>query len=498
MVAARESLSLHQVACQRMEGDIDRVAQKINELKRQLIDDEGECATLQEEVSKILDDFGVKLKGGQDPDELIRSLKQRKQAFEDAMNRKRELERDTGLLSRDIENGRMRLDEDQKTVDSLSQNIREKEEASSGLSKERIGLYGTKDPDLEEKRIAETVAAVEREFLKSSESQKDSESRVSSLRDQIGSVTGKFKELRESLERMEKAFAKRIREAGFSDENDFITMRISRDEFESLERMEKELLFEEKDISTRLKETLRNLEEEHVRAVTERQIPELQVEIAACDEAIADLNSTLGRIRQKLEDHEKLAAQQKDLLQALERQEIECLRWEKLHDLIGSADGKRFRVFAQGLTFDRLIAHANRNLQKMSDRYLLVRKENSSLDLDIIDGYQAGEIRSTKNLSGGESFIVSLALALGLSGMASRNVRIDSLFLDEGFGTLDSDTLEVALGTLSTLQQEGKMIGIISHVPALKERIPTKITVIKKAGGRSRIIGPGCTSTSMQ
>jgi len=173
-------------------------------------------------------------------------------------------------------------------------------------------------------------------------------------------------------------------------------------------------------------------------------------------------------------------------------QEAECLRWEKLHDMIGSSDGKKFRVFAQGLTFDRLIAHANRHLRKMSDRYLLIRSGRSSLDLDIVDNYQAGEIRSTKNLSGGESFIVSLSLALGLSGMASRNVRIDSLFLDEGFGTLDSETLEVALETLSTLQQEGKIIGIISHVPALKERIPTKIVVEKMAGGRSRLKAPGC------
>ena len=94
------------------------------------------------------------------------------------------------------------------------------------------------------------------------------------------------------------------------------------------------------------------------------------------------------------------------------------------------------------------------------------------LELNVIDTYQAGEIRSTKNLSGGESFIVSLALALGLAGMASNTVQVDSLFLDEGFGTLDEDSLETALETLAGLQQDGKIIGIISHVPVLQERIP--------------------------
>jgi exonuclease SbcC len=110
----------------------------------------------------------------------------------------------------------------------------------------------------------------------------------------------------------------------------------------------------------------------------------------------------------------------------------------------------------------------------------------------VIDNYQAGEIRSTKNLSGGEAFIVSLALALGLSQMASHNVRVDSLFLDEGFGTLDDEALDTALETLAGLQQEGKLIGVISHVQALKERIATQIQVTPDSGGRSRLSGPGC------
>ena len=131
-------------------------------------------------------------------------------------------------------------------------------------------------------------------------------------------------------------------------------------------------------------------------------------------------------------------------------------------------------------------------LEELTDRYLLVHDDSQPLELNVIDNYQAGEIRSTKNLSGGEGFIVSLSLALGLSQMASRNVRVDSLFLDEGFGTLDEESLDTALETLASLQQEGKLIGVISHVPALKERISTRIQVIPQTGGRRRISGPGC------
>jgi exonuclease SbcC len=139
-----------------------------------------------------------------------------------------------------------------------------------------------------------------------------------------------------------------------------------------------------------------------------------------------------------------------------------------------------------------MIGYANVQLQKMSDRYLLIRDNSEPLELNVIDSYQAGEIRSTKNLSGGESFIVSLSLALGLSQMASKNVRVDSLFLDEGFGTLDEDALETALETLSGLYQRGKMIGVISHVQALKERIGTQIEIVPQTGGKSVINGPGC------
>lgn len=123
----------------------------------------------------------------------------------------------------------------------------------------------------------------------------------------------------------------------------------------------------------------------------------------------------------------------------------------------------------------------------MSDRYFLIRDETRPLELNVIDNYQAGEIRSTKNLSGGESFIISLALALGLSHMVSHNIQVDSLFLDEGFGTLDEEALDTALETLASLQQQGKLIGIISHVAALQERISTRIQVIPRSGGRSRL-----------
>ena len=203
-------------------------------------------------------------------------------------------------------------------------------------------------------------------------------------------------------------------------------------------------------------------------------------------------DQTIATINYRLAENHKAHAALRDKQAAITAQQTETRRWQALHDLIGSADGKKYRNFAQGLTFASVIAHANRQLARMNDRYLLTYDPARPLELDIIDNYQGGETRTTKNLSGGETFLVSLALALGLSHMAGENIRIDTLFLDEGFGTLDEETLESALDTLSALRADGKHIGVISHIAALTERIPTQIRITPEQGGRSRIDGPGC------
>ena len=154
----------------------------------------------------------------------------------------------------------------------------------------------------------------------------------------------------------------------------------------------------------------------------------------------------------------------------------------------GEALGDKFRKFAQGLTLDHLLHLANGHLARLHGRYLLRRKGSGELELEIIDSWQGETSRDTRTLSGGESFLVSLALALALSDLVSHKTSIDSLFLDEGFGTLDGDTLDIALDALDTLNSSGKMIGIISHVEGLKERIPTQIRVDKGGGvGHSRL-----------
>ncbi|WP_047237764.1 AAA family ATPase [Chromobacterium subtsugae] len=194
------------------------------------------------------------------------------------------------------------------------------------------------------------------------------------------------------------------------------------------------------------------------------------------------LTQKQGALEALLRDDAQRRQGQRALFERIAEQAAEVDLWQRLDGLIGSAKGDKYRKFAQGLTLDHLMGLANRHLARLHGRYLLRRRPGGELELEIVDAWQGDAARDTRTLSGGESFLVSLALALALSDLVSHRTSIDSLFLDEGFGTLDGETLEVALDALDALNAGGKMIGVISHVEGLKERIATQVRVGGRAG----------------
>jgi len=201
---------------------------------------------------------------------------------------------------------------------------------------------------------------------------------------------------------------------------------------------------------------------------------------AAADERCIELQVTLGK-----DDHAKSTSAQ--LLQQLAEHEAQAAPWKELNTCIGSSDGKVFRKYAQSLTLELLLEQANLHLTRLHPRYRLSRIPKTDLDFLVIDGDLADEPRTVNSLSGGEGFLVSLALALGLSSLSARDVRVESLFIDEGFGTLDEQSLEKALEVLDSLQSEGRQVGIISHVGGLAERIGVRVQVEPQGGGRSTV-----------
>jgi len=216
--------------------------------------------------------------------------------------------------------------------------------------------------------------------------------------------------------------------------------------------------------------------------LTELSIANIELELEKLAEQLKQQQVKLGKIQQAIDHDQQSKKQQQSLLTQIENEQSNLDELSYLNSLIGSADGAKFRKFAQGLTLNHLVYLANEQLNKLDGRYQLQCQQSDTLSLEVLDTWQGDSIRDTKTLSGGESFLVSLALALALSDLVSSKTSIDSLFLDEGFGTLDNDTLEIALDALDNLNATGKMIGIISHVEALKERIAVQVKVEKQSG----------------
>lgn len=178
------------------------------------------------------------------------------------------------------------------------------------------------------------------------------------------------------------------------------------------------------------------------------------------------------------------------LLKEITAQAAITENWSKLNDIIGSSDGKKFRQIAQEYTLDVLLDYANIHLQVLSNRYRIERIP-ASLGMQIIDQDMGDEVRTVFSLSGGESFLVSLALALGLASLSSSRMQVESLFIDEGFGSLDPNTLNIAMDALERLQNQGRKVGVISHVQEMTERIPVQIKVSKMASGKSKVMVVG-------
>ena len=420
------------------------------------------------------------------------ALNQLKQKFNEKKDSQQQLTNTLSSLAAQIETKQDQLTNDEVAFAKLTNFITNKTNDIEQLNHSRIEVFSDKNPDYEETQLR---SAIDEAKVKQVVAQR----RLDSVQQALEQLTTRKQQLEMGLQSAtvmmgskQQTFTDSLAESQFTDESEFINARLPKEEREALQVRKLAIdnaLYQAK---LQLDVTQQALEQKLATPMTEESRDTLAEQHHQIQTEIDQLSQKIGAIDQKLTDNHNQKGQQVAQLVAINAQKQKLQVWQQLHILIGSADGKKYRTFAQGLTFEVMISHANSQLQKMSDRYLLIHDDNNPLELNVIDNYQGGDIRSTKNLSGGEGFIISLALALGLSQMASHNIRVDSLFLDEGFGTLDEESLDIALDTLTSLQQEGKLIGIISHVQALKDRILTQIKVEKLSGGFSQISGQGC------
>ncbi|HEY9042577.1 MAG TPA: AAA family ATPase [Rheinheimera sp.] len=290
------------------------------------------------------------------------------------------------------------------------------------------------------------------------------------------------------VEQYDQQWQQALAASSFSDETAFKAAVLEQSEVQALQQLQQQL--QQADIAAKRLHSewqQRYLQLEQQQLTTD-PLAGITAKVQQHEQQLQQLSARQGQLQQQISSDEQRRNNQLQLLEDIAQKQQQYEHWQRLNSLIGSADGAKYRRFAQSMTLQQLVVLANRQLETLHNRYQLSRHATAELELVVLDTWQADSMRDTKTLSGGESFLVSLALALALSDLVSNKTRIDSLFLDEGFGTLDADTLDSALSALDGLNASGKMIGIISHVEALKQRISVQIKVEKQQGlGYSQI-----------
>ncbi|HWL54212.1 MAG TPA: AAA family ATPase [Chthoniobacteraceae bacterium] len=425
-------------------------------------------------ITETLAPFSLSLPAPGDEPATLETAQARHRGYRERLARQNELTRELAQLRQQAENGR----NEQETLRQQAEEMRrEVPEAALAPGPET----GAALPAPPWQNLDEAVVSLE------------------AVRHDLAATIAREEERRATVQATLAALAEARSEADralggspFATPEALRETRLRPDEVATLEALRERLANRSREIATQLAA----VEEELERLRTTGVLPEgtalatLEGELKALGERLTETIRERTTLENALRQDEANRRSREAALKEHERRQAELGVWLRLRDLIGSSTGVKFTRFAQGLSLDLLLRHANRHLRRLNDRYRVQRMAGGGVSLEIVDQHQADTTRPMASLSGGETFLVSLALALGLSDLAGRNVRIDSLFIDEGFGSLDADTLDTAIAALDTLRLANKTVGVISHVELLKERIPVQIRVEKLPGGQSRLLLP--------
>lgn len=358
---------------------------------------------------------------------------------------------------------------------------------------QRLALFGEQRVAQVRERLRADRISREQANQQATEQWQKAQEQLDRLSGQLAALQQQQQQQSERLQQAEQTWQQALASSEFAAEFAFSSALLDDAQRQQLQQRKERLRHRRVEASALLAQATQTLE--LYRQTRPEGVDEVRGAAEALSQSLAELAQQLkalqqqqGEVRNQLESDAARHLNQQSLFEQINQSQQQYHDWSQLNQLIGSQSGDKFRRFAQGLTLDHLVYLANKQLERLHGRYLLQRKASEVLELQVVDTWQADALRDTRTLSGGESFLVSLALALALSDLVSHKISIDSLFLDEGFGTLDTETLDTALDALDSLNACGKTIGVISHIAAMQERIPVQIKVKKNNGlGISRL-----------
>lgn len=385
------------------------------------------------------------------------------------------------------------MQETARQLERQQELVRENQEALKTLAGERKALFGDRDP-AEARRVLEealekktrTLAGLEADCLKI-------QTRKTALEAERGALLRQQTEAQTALEKADRHLQACLKEQQLDSVEALRAVMLPAQTIASRLQAGDNLKAQTDQATGALQAATGTLEELQKSPRSELTLEEIDRALEKLEEESDALSKRQSALLRELDLDDHARAQSSRLLEQIRLQTDLTGQWQSLNQLIGSADGKKFRGIAQKITFRILLREANAVMKTMTRRFTLHASGASGMGVDVVDHDMGSVIRTAANLSGGETFMVSLALALALSRMGGRYLSVDTLFLDEGFGTLDEAALNKAIYALETLQRRsGKMIGLISHVKMIRERLALQLEVRPVPGtGRSILIGPG-------
>lgn len=489
IAALTETLNSSRTELQEAEKQREILANNLKRTQQELTEAENSEKEILASVNSVLAPWKITVTA-ENFDEICARLGERAEKWAETENRLNQIREKINVteakrqeLCRNSAEQELTLKEEEKILSQKSASL-------AKIKEERKGKFGEKSVATEKERLKTELISLEKQKDEAALKLREKENGRIQNRTKAAQIRRQLEELEPKLSEMEKEFAVILEKNGFNSEQDFLVAHIDEPEFEELTENAAKLEQERLKRENSLKEAHRIFSEfaeknniPETADEMEKQRRQLEQQRTANSERTAEIQGILMKDRDTGGKFRKLKEECRTLQE-------EFSVWDTLHSWVGKKDGSDFSVFVQSLAFKSLIRAANSYLYGITGRFRLIQKEKMSLEFSVLDDYYP-EPRSVSNLSGGEKFIVSLSLALGISKFASANVRVDSLFLDEGFGTLSGEYLNQAVNALKQLQRDNKMLGIITHVENVINEFDQRIEIVPVSGGKSEIRGSG-------
>lgn len=470
---------------------IKSLTNEINDLNKKLSEDQNTLETGFKKLEDLILPWYAEKFELSEIDDICQELNSRSNEYRNTQIKVEKLETSISEKEATLNTSNATLMDKENQYQEHENNFNKTVEALAELKKKRTDLFGNKSVDEEEKAEKDRISKTEKEITKLSEKEKEISTKLSRVIGTINSLSDSIAKREKDIKESDRDFAEKLKENNFDSEESMKKALLDTEKIKAMQAKEEIIndnFIKAKQSLDDAKKYLDKHKQEQASVEPKDEILEKQLTIKA---KIEEIRARLTEIDKTLAINEQNKKDYDELQKSFKAQEAIFARWQQMQEWTGKSDGSDLSVFVQSITFKYLLRLANKHLSQMKDRYKLHAKEG--LGFEIIDSYYA-EPRPDSNISGGEKFLVSLALALGIAEFASKNVRIDSLFLDEGFGSLDNDVLNDVLTCLKREQKNGKLLGIITHVDAVVQSIDQRIEVTPTTNGHSKITGPGVSN----